>query len=40
MGRLRRRIDHIASVELTLRGRALGFADALAAQTRKQAEAE
>ena len=40
VGRLRRRLDHIASVELTLRGRALGFADALAAQTRKQAEAE
>jgi CelD/BcsL family acetyltransferase involved in cellulose biosynthesis len=40
VGRLRRRLDHIASVELTLGGRALGFADALAAQTRKRAEAE
>lgn len=41
VGRLRRRLDHIASVELTLRGRALGVADAVAAQTRKRsAEAE
>ncbi|MCC7268253.1 MAG: GNAT family N-acetyltransferase [Caulobacteraceae bacterium] len=40
VGRLRRRLDHIASVELTLRGRAYGFADALAAQTRKSLEAE
>ncbi|HYD44023.1 MAG TPA: GNAT family N-acetyltransferase [Phenylobacterium sp.] len=40
VGRLRRRLDHIASVELTLRGRALGFADALAAQTRKREAAE
>lgn len=38
--RRRRRLDHIASVELTLRGRALGFAHALAAPTRNLADAE